>query len=181
MEDLKLLVGQSVIEIKKVSVLEVNADVIVNAANHSLLGGGGVDGAIHKAAGPKLLEECRTLHGCQTGKAKITKAYNLTTAKWIIHTVGPIFGQDKNEESLLESCYLECLKLAEEKKLSSIAFPCISAGVYGCPIKLSAKVAIDTIEAYLKQYKGSLTVSLACFKDSEYEAYKAYAKETNLL
>ena len=123
------------------------ADAIVNAANETLLGGGGVDGAIHRAAGPKLLEECRTLGGCLPGEAKVTKAYNLKN-KYIIHTVGPRYYSDPNPPETLRNCYFNCLKLADSLRLETIAFPSISTGVFGYPIKEAAKIVADVICNY---------------------------------
>ncbi len=152
-------------------ITKLATDAIVNAANSSLLGGGGVDGAIHRAAGPQLLEECRSLRGCNTGEAKITKGYNLP-AKWIIHTVGPIWSNGRSgEPEALRSCYLECFKLAVKHDIKTIAFPAISCGVYGFPVDQAARIAIGTTIEFLKREQSLEGVSFVCFGDQDYETY----------
>jgi O-acetyl-ADP-ribose deacetylase (regulator of RNase III) len=150
-----------------------DTDAIVNAANESLLGGGGVDGAIHDAAGPQLVAECRTLGGCETGDAKITGGYNLP-ARFVIHTVGPEYEDGKHgERDSLESCYIRCLDVAKEKGLSSIAFPAISTGIYGYPRQNAAYVARDTVYGYLEtRGAGSLKeIRFILFSKKDYDIY----------
>ncbi len=162
----------STIEIFKGDITKLKVDAIVNAANSSLLGGGGVDGAIHRAAGPKLLEECRKLNGCKTGEAKITKGYNLP-ANFVIHTVGPVWnGGNYNEDELLTNCYLNSLKLAVENKIKSIAFPAISTGVYGFPLERAAQIAIKTVNKFIQSDKSIQKIIFVCFDDRTYQTYK---------
>jgi O-acetyl-ADP-ribose deacetylase (regulator of RNase III) len=148
-----------------------NVDAIVNAANNTLLGGGGVDGAIHETAGPELLDECRTLNGCVTGEAKITKGYKLA-ARYVIHTVGPVWrGGNHNEKELLARCYTNCLKLAEDKGIISIAFPLISTGAYRFPIKYASEIALNEITRYLERNMTIEKVIIVCFSKEAYDLY----------
>lgn len=153
-------------------ITKMQTDAIVNAAKRSLLGGGGVDGAIHRAASPKLLEECRTLHGCDTGEAKITKGYNLK-AKHVIHTVGPIYSGDANDAKLLYNCYWNSLDLALEHDLHSIAFPAISTGVYGYPLADATKVAKKAVAEWLDAHQAyEMEVVFVCFDERTKDVYE---------
>jgi O-acetyl-ADP-ribose deacetylase len=160
------------IDLVKGDITTLDAEAIVNAANSSLLGGGGVDGAIHNAAGPDLLAECRKLNGCETGKSKITAGYRLK-AKYIIHTVGPIWhGGSTDEQTLLASCYQTSLALAKEKNIKTIAFPCISTGVYRFPRDLAASIAVQEIKKYLDINNYPETVIFVTYDDDSYKIYR---------
>jgi O-acetyl-ADP-ribose deacetylase (regulator of RNase III) len=167
---------------ERVSVVEgditrLEVDAIVNAANETLLGGGGVDGAIHRAAGPGLLEECRRLGGCPTGAARITGGHDLP-AVHVIHTVGPVWhGGDAGEPELLASCYRESLRLAAEHRLASIAFPAISTGVYGYPLRAATGIAIDTVLEFLSASEYPHRVIFCCFSARDAEVYRAVLAE----
>ena len=162
----------AVIEVLQGDITKLEVDTIVNAANRSLLGGGGVDGAIHRAAGRSLLNECRTLNGCETGQSKITKGYNLP-AKYVIHTVGPVWsGGNKQEKELLKSCYYTALELAREYNIKTIAFPSISCGVYRFPIEEACKIAISTVKEYLNNYDGFEKVIFINPSEDILEIYK---------
>ena len=168
------------IEVVKGDITKLAVDAIVNAANSSLLGGGGVDGAIHRAAGRQLLEECRKLNGCRTGEAKITHGYNLP-AKWVIHTVGPIWqGGDAGEDELLVSCYRESLKLAASVGATTIAFPAISTGAYGFPLVRAAGIAVDEIATYLGRHAEIERVLIAVRGDEALRIHRdALARRLN--
>jgi O-acetyl-ADP-ribose deacetylase len=165
------------IEAVKADITKLAVDAIVNAANSSLLGGGGVDGAIHRAAGPELVDECRLLHGCPTGQAKITKGYRLP-ARFVIHTVGPVWrGGGNGEPELLASCYRECFKIAREKRLKTLAFPAISCGIYGYPIPEATAIAVRETLAALNANPEIEKVIFACFGE---EVFGAYVKELGM-
>jgi len=160
-------------------IVRQKVDAIVNAANSSLLGGGGVDGAIHSAAGPGLLEECRTLGGCPTGEARITKGYKLP-ARWVIHTVGPVWhGGSHGEDDLLASCYRSSLALAAKRKLESVAFPSISTGAYGFPVDRAAGIAMKSIAQFLTEEEYPRSVAMVCFSHRDFLTYSRLLEELN--
>jgi len=167
------------IETRLGDITKLNVDAIVNAANSSLLGGGGVDGAIHRAAGAELLAECKTLKGCATGEAKITKGYNLP-AKNVIHTVGPVWhGGNNNEDELLANCYRSSLKIAVENNIKSIAFPAISTGIYGFPRERAALIAVREVKTFLKQNDLIEKVIFICFDQNTLRIYNKIMEETS--
>ena len=160
------------IEIFQGDITKQKVDAIVNAANTKLLGGGGVDGAIHRAAGKELLAECKTLGGCKTGEAKITKGYNLP-AKYVIHTVGPVWsGGNRNEDELLESCYRNSLRLAVKNGVKTIAFPAISTGVYHFPLERATNIAVNKVKKFLEKNKSIEKVLFVCFDEGTYKVYE---------
>ena len=160
------------IQVVQGDITKLDCDGIVNAANRSLLGGGGVDGAIHRAAGPELLAECRTLHGCRTGEAKITKGYRLK-AKYIIHTVGPIYSGTAEDAAQLADCYRNSLNLAKEHDVHSIAFPAISTGVYGYPLDAATQIAVDTVTDWLQSHVDYvMKVIFCCFDARTAQVYQ---------
>ena len=165
------------IEIIQGDITKQAVDAIANAANCSLLGGGGVDGAIHRAAGPELLAECRTLHGCETGKAKITKGYRLP-ARYVLHTPGPVWhGGTHREDALLASCYRSCLELADENGCRTVDFPSISTGVYGFPVERAAGIAIRTIADFLAEHPAIERVRMVCFDSRTKAVYDRALRE----
>ncbi len=165
------------LEIIEGDITRQKVDAIVNAANTSLLGGGGVDGAIHRAAGPALLEECRKLGGCPTGEARITGGYNLP-AKWVIHTVGPVWrGGNRAEDELLAKCYRNSLALAERHSVKTIAFPSISTGAYRFPLERAVRIALREIKNFLAHNRTLEKIVIVCFEKRVYKAYKSALEE----
>ena len=169
--------SQAKLEIVEGDITKMAVDAIVNAANTTLLGGGGVDGAIHRAAGPQLLEECRLLGGCPTGEAKMTGGYALP-ARYVIHTVGPVWhGGTHGEESLLASCYRNSLRLAAENRVETIAFPAISTGVYRFPIDRACRIALREVQTFLAQKSSLRAVFFVCFSASDAQVYRQTLRE----
>ena len=165
------------IEVVQGDITQQQVEAIVNAANNSLLGGGGVDGAIHRAAGPELLEECRKLKGCPTGQAKITQGYRLPV-KWVIHTVGPVWrGGNYKENEYLAQCYQSCFNLVEKYRLKTVAFPSISTGAYRFPLECAVKIAVTETVNFLKKYNFVEKIIFICFNKSVYNCYIAELKK----
>lgn len=164
------------IEVQQGDITKLKVDAIVNAANNSLLGGGGVDGAIHRAAGSKLLEECKTVGGCPTGDARLTKGYNLP-ARYVIHTVGPVYRAKPDDPVVLSRCYQCSLKLADDHQVRSIAFPAISCGVYGYPIEDACKIAMDTTVKFLEKHLLPRQVIFVLFSLSDFQIYQSYLRQ----
>jgi O-acetyl-ADP-ribose deacetylase (regulator of RNase III) len=175
-------IGRTRLDIIVADITTLDVDAIVNAANRSLLGGGGVDGAIHRAAGPELLEECKTLGGCETGRAKITRGYRLK-ARHVIHAVGPVWsGGDKNEDALLAGCYRTALDLAAAHRLVSIAYPAISTGIYRFPADLAARIAVGTVASEVAaRPRGLMQVIFCCFSEESAEHHKEAFAELGLV
>jgi len=166
------------IEIQKGDITKFKVDAIVNAANTTLLGGGGVDGAIHRAAGLELLEACRKLNGCSTGEAKMTPGFKLP-AKYVIHTVGPVWsGGNKNEDELLENCYRNSLAIALNNNIKTIAFPSISTGAYHFPLERATRIAVAEVKKFLKEHPAIEKVIFVCFDDRTYDVYEKVLKDT---
>jgi O-acetyl-ADP-ribose deacetylase (regulator of RNase III) len=173
----EIQVGRSALALVEGDITRQDTEAIVNAANSSLLGGGGVDGAIHRAGGPKILEECRQIGGCPTGEARITTGGNLQ-ARYVIHTVGPVYKDGLHREpELLASCYRECLKLASAKGIKTVAFPSISTGAYGYPLAAAARIALKTVKAYLAEHPEIERVRFVLFGQAAYAAYAEALKE----
>jgi len=181
MTELTAEIGQTTLDIIVADITTLDVDVIVNAANRTLLVGGGVDGAIHRAAGPELLAECRKLGGCETGSAKMTHGYRLK-ARHVIHAVGPVWGGgDRNEEALLAGCYRTALDLAAGKNLTSVAYPAISTGIYRFPADLAARIAVGTVAAEIAAWPRGITrVVFCCFAPERAEHHKSAFAELGL-
>ena len=174
---MQVSINKAILELVQGDITQQGTDAIVNAANPSLLGGGGVDGAIHRGAGPQLLEECRTLGGCETGDAKITKGYNLK-AKHVIHTVGPVYRRDgKRAPELLASAYRRSMEVASEDNLKSVAFPSISTGAYGYPLNEAAPIALKTVAGFLKEHPEIKLVRFVLFDSKTLGAYEEAFKQ----
>ncbi|MDP3182786.1 MAG: O-acetyl-ADP-ribose deacetylase [Desulfobaccales bacterium] len=175
---MEVKVGQGVLEIVEGDITQQDTEAVVNAANTSLLGGGGVDGAIHRAGGPQILEECRQIGGCPTGEARITTGGNLR-ARYVIHTVGPVYRDGLHREpELLASCYRESLKMASAKGIKTVAFPSISTGAYGYPMEAAARIALKTVKDYLAEHPEIQRVRFVLFGRPAYEVYEKALKES---